>query len=112
MAEKSSRAKSAMSGGSKRKSGKKSGHKPHSIHVRRGKSGGYIAEHHYKSDSPDQMAPEPEEHVLPDIQSLQDHMADHMGDQPPQEAAPSAPAPAGPPAGAAPSAPAAAPPGM
>lgn len=82
----SSRAKSSM--GSKSKSGKKSGKKPHSIHVRRGKSGGFIAEHHFKNDStdPSDMAPEPEEHVLPDMNSLQSHMAENMGDQEPAQA--------------------------
>ena len=88
----SSRGKSAM-GGSKSKSKQKSGKKPHSIHVRRGKSGGFIAEHHFKASKPDEMTPETEEHVLPDIQSLQDHMAQNMGDQPDQEAEASAPPP-------------------
>ena len=84
MKETSSRGKSGMGGG--KKSSKKSGKKPHSIHVRRGKSGGFIAEHHFKSSSPEEMAPETEEHVLPDVQALQAHMADHMGDQPDQQA--------------------------
>ena len=88
------RATSAM-GGKKSKSKKSSKH-PHSIHVRRGKSGGFIAEHHFKS-APDEPVPEPEEHVLPDISALQDHMAEHMGDQPEQEVTPAAePSPAGP----------------
>ena len=91
-----SRSKSTL-GGKKSKSSK-----PHSIHVRRGHSGGFVATHHSKgADS------EPEEHVLPDLQSLQDHMSQNMGDQPP--VAP----PAGPPQGGAPmAAPAGAPAGM
>ena len=72
-----SRSKSTL-GGKKSKSSK-----PHSIHVRRGHSGGFVATHHSKgADS------EPEEHVLPDLQSLQDHMSQNMGDQPPAPAAP------------------------
>ena len=111
--EKSSRASHVMGGRSK-KSGKKSSKKPHSIHVRRGKSGGFIAEHHFKNTDPGEMNPEPEEHVLPDISSLQDHMAQHMGDQPDQQAepAPEPAPPAGPPAAAAPGPAAGAPGGM
>ena len=81
-----SRAHSVLGG--KSKSASKGKH-PHSIHVRRGKSGGYIAEHHFKAESPDQPTPESEEHVLPDLEALQSHMADNMGDQPDQEAQPS-----------------------
>lgn len=88
-----SRAHSVLGGKSKSK-----GRHPHSIHVRRGKSGGYIAEHHFKAESPDQPTPESEEHVLPDLDALQDHMADNMGDQPDQEAAP-APSPEATPGG-------------
>jgi hypothetical protein len=43
------------------------------------------------------MAPEPDQHVVPDLDALQSHVADNMGDQPPMEAqaaAPAAPAPA------------------
>lgn len=81
MAEKSShsRAKSAL-GGSHKSSGK-----PHSIHVRRGKSGGFIATHHHKAAA-GEMAQEPEDHVVPDMDSLQQHMQAQMGDQPPAPA--------------------------
>lgn len=94
MAEKAShsRAKSAMGG-------KKSGSKPHSIHVRRGKSGGFIAHHHHMPDD-DGMTPPPEEHVIPDMDSLNAHMAQNMGDQPP--APPPTPPAAAPVAGAQP----------
>jgi hypothetical protein len=92
-----SRGKSAMGGdkksSSKSKSSKSKSKKPHSIHVRRGKSGGFIAEHHFKSESPDEMTPESEEHVVPDIDALKEHMAEHMGDQPGQEPAEAEPAP-------------------
>lgn len=81
MAEKAShsRTKSAMGGKSK------SGGKPHSIHVRRGKSGGFIATHHHKAEA-GAMAPEPEDHVIPDMDGLQAHMQAQMGDQPPAPA--------------------------
>lgn len=94
MAEKHSRAKSAMGGGHK-----SSGH-PHSIHARRAHSGGFIATHHHKAGADGSM-PEPEEHVLPDMESLQAHMAQNMGDQPPAPA-PQPPDAAGAPAGAQP----------
>jgi hypothetical protein len=82
MAKEHSRAKSALSGGHK-----KSGGKPHSIHVRRGHSGGFVATHHHKPGEDGSMQ-EPEEHVIPDIDSLNQHMASNMGDQPPAPAAP------------------------
>lgn len=85
-----SRTKSAMGGKSK------SGGKPHSIHVRRGKSGGFIAHHHHEPDA-DGMAAPPEEHVIPDTDALMQHMQQNMGDQPPAPA-PQPPAMAGSPA--------------
>jgi hypothetical protein len=100
----SSRAKSTM--GSK-KSGKKSGKKPHSMHIKRGKSGGFIVEHHHQADDGD-MAPEPEDHVVPDLASLHDHLDQNMGDQEPAPA-PSPDMSQTPPAGAGAGGPAAAP---
>lgn len=93
--EPSSRGKSAL-GGSRGKSKKSGGSKPHSIHVRRAKSGGFVATHHHKPDFEGAMQ-ESDEHVLPDIQSLQAHMQDQMGDQPAAPVAP--PLQAGPPQG-------------
>lgn len=95
MAEKAShsRTKSAMGG--------KSSGKAHSIHVRRGKSGGFIAHHHHAPDA-DGMTPPPDEHVIPDIGALQAHMQDQMGDQPPAPAPQPPQAVAGPAAGAQP----------
>lgn len=61
------RAKSHMGGGGKRK--------PHSVHVRRGKSGGYIATHHHADGGS-------EEHVLRNKKQMLSHMADSLGDQP------------------------------
>ena len=91
-----SRAKSMMGGGHSEK--KKSGKKPHSIHIRRGKSGGYIAQHHFKpsGDASDAMQ-EPEEHVIPDKEALLEHIDQNMGDQGAageQQAQPTSPAPA------------------
>ena len=91
--EKTSRAHSAMSGGSK-KSSKKSKTKKHpkEMHIRRGKSGGFIAKHIHDTD-PDApgMAPEPdEEHVLTNLDALHSHIDANMGDQAPvPQAAPS-----------------------
>lgn len=71
-----SRTKSAMSGHEK---AKKSGKKPHSIHVRHAASGGYIATHHHKPSKESMLdSSEPEDHILPDMQALQQHMADNM----------------------------------
>src|ERR1017187_7031499 len=98
--EKHSRAKSAMSGGSKKKSSEKSKKKPHRIEIRRGHSGGHIVTHHFSPDETG-MAPESEEHVMPDQASLLQHIAANTDNQPvaPQGPPPDASAAAGPPAG-------------
>jgi len=83
-----------MSGGHGKSHGK-----PHSVHVRRAKSGGFIATHHHKA-AEGEIAPEPEEHVIPDSDALAQHMQDNLGDQPP--APPAEPPPAAAPAAAAP----------
>lgn len=82
MAEKhtGSRAKAVLGGKGKSKS--KSGKKPHSIHVKRGKSGGFIVTHHHAPDDAG-VTPEPEDHVVPDLDSLHQHVDDSMGDQGP-----------------------------
>jgi hypothetical protein len=69
-----SRGKSAMGGHSKPK--KSSGSKAHSIHIHRGKSGGFILHHH-----PKDPGGAVEQHVLPDLAALQQHIGDQMGDQ-------------------------------
>ena len=79
MAEKTkSRASHVLGGGHKTSS--KSGKKPHSIHIRRGKSGGFISEHHHLPDEDGSMNP-PEEHVHPDMASLMSSIQSNMGDQ-------------------------------
>ena len=105
----SSRAHAVLGGSHKSKS--KSGHKPHSMHVKRGKSGGFVVTHHHQMSDDGTMPPD-EDHIAPDLQSLHDHIDANMGDQGP---APQAPPPdqsmaAGPGAGAPPAA--AAPPAM
>ena len=101
---KESRATAGMGGGKKSGKSGKSGSKgkhPHSIHIKRGASGGFIVTHHHKAKEGEQ-AQEPEDHVVPDMDQLQQHLAENMGDQPDQgaepspEAAPPAQAQAGP----------------
>lgn len=95
---KSSRSKSVLGGG---KSHKSSGHKkPHSVHVKHGASGGYIATHHHKQ-KPGEDPIESEDHVLPDQEAMLEHMAQNMPqDQGDAGGAPqgAAPAPAAAPA--------------
>lgn len=78
--EEHSRSKAGMGG--KKTSSKKSGKKPHHLEIHRGKSGGFIVHHHFKNDA-GEMPEEPEQHVVPDLNSLQSHIADNMGDQGP-----------------------------
>lgn len=75
-----SRAKSVLGGKKEHKDQKKkSSKKPHSIHVRKGASGGYIATHHFKSK--DGMSPDSEDHVLQDMDQLKDHMEDNLPEE-------------------------------
>ena len=79
------------SGGKGKKKGSK---KPHVIHIRRAANGGFIVEHEYKKgDGDGDEPPDNEEHQVNNIDELQQHIADNMGDQEP------AAAPAGAPAG-------------
>lgn len=82
-------------GGGKKKSSSSKKH-AHEMHIKRAHSGGFIVHHHPVPGSPEE-AGEPESHVLPDIASLQAHVGDNMGDQPPA-APPASMAQAGPPA--------------
>jgi hypothetical protein len=111
MAEKShasSRSKAVLGGKGKSKS--KGGKKPHHIEIHRGKSGGFIVKHHHDLPEDGGAPEEPDQHIVPDMDSLQSHVADNMGDQPPMPAS-AAPAPAPAPAPAA-GGPAPAPAGM
>lgn len=97
MAEKSShsRAKSALGGHGHSKG------KAHSMHIKRGKSGGFVATHHHEPDEMG-MTPPSEDHVVPDLAALHAHMDDQMGDQPPAPQAPDPTQAAAAPAGAQP----------
>jgi hypothetical protein len=92
-----SRSKSVL-GGKKSKSKSKS--HAHSMHIHRGKSGGFVVTHHHEPDETGMTAPS-EDHVVPDLDSLHQHMDASMGDQPPApQAAPPEAAQAGPAAAA------------
>jgi hypothetical protein len=58
---------------SKKPAKKKGGKKTKGMHVRKATSGGYIAKH----DAPEPGA-EQEEHALPDMAALQEHMAQNL----------------------------------
>lgn len=109
----SDRSKSGMGGSkSKSKSKSKSSDKPHEIHVRRAHGGGFIAKHH-KKHKPGEDMEEPQEHVIPDMDQLQAHLQDNLGDQPPAGMPAADPSQAMPPQQGAPApAPAPAPQGM
>ena len=102
MAEKShasSRSKAVLGGKGKSKS--KGGKKPHSMHIKRAHSGGFVVTHHH-APADDGTMPEPEDHVVPDLDSLHDHIDQNMGDQGPAPTAPPPEAAAAAPAGPAP----------
>lgn len=100
----SSRAKSVLGGHGKSKS--KGGKKPHSMHIKRAHSGGFVVTHHHAPADDGSMSDPDEDHVVPDLDSLHDHIDQNMGDQGPAPITPppAAPAPAPAPAagGAAP----------
>ena len=72
---------------SKPKSKAKKGGKPvHEMHIRHAKSGGFIVKHHFKPQPTQQgggggMPQEPEEHAVPDMDALQQHVGDNMQPQ-------------------------------
>lgn len=110
--EKKSKVSSVLGGSkpTKKSGGKKSGgkHKVKRMTIHHAKNGGYIISHDMENepDEPGESS-DPEEHIAPDMNSLQGHVAEHMA-QPEAGPEPS-PSPAGaPPAPpAAPAAPAA-----
>lgn len=106
MAEKQSRGEHVLAGDKKKtkKSGKKKsdkkGKKAHRIHIRKAANGGFIAENHYKAEAGGQM-PEMEEHSIPDLDQLHQHIDEHMSpDEEQEEAAEHAGPAQAPPAGA------------
>lgn len=73
--------------GEKKKGAKK---KVRAMHIRKAANEGYIATHDFEKpqggggdmgDMGDMATPPSEDHVLPNIQALQDHVGDHMGPQ-------------------------------
>lgn len=82
---KESRAKSAMSG--KKSSKKRTGRKVREMHIKPGKSGGYLVRHDLEPQSKDDMMnamqggdSNTEDHSVPDLPSMQAHIAEHMPD--------------------------------
>lgn len=86
----SKRGESAMSG-EKKKSKKRSKKRPIEMRLRHAASGGYIAKHSFKP-GPGEAAPEDEEHAIPDLDSLHDHIDNHFS-APPKPQAPAMPSP-------------------
>lgn len=79
---KSTRASASMGKGGKKKSKSKSQKKHvHEMSIRHSANGGYIAKHSFKPGA-DGMPQEPEEHALPDMDSLASHVQDNMQPQP------------------------------
>lgn len=72
-------------------------HKVHKMEIRHAANGGFIVEHKHAPSAESMMTSgpqEPEEHQIPDVAALQQHVADNMGDgQPAPAAPPAAPAP-------------------
>src|SRR5271170_1775267 len=63
------------------------------MHLRRAANGGYIARHDMEPGEDGEM-PQSEDHILPDMAAVHDHMDEHMGDG--QDAGEDAEADAGP----------------
>jgi hypothetical protein len=76
----SSKAHEKLAGYHKKSKKSKKGHKrhPHAIHIRRAANGSFIAEHHFSPDDQGNTPPM-EEHTLPDVGMLQDHVGQEMG---------------------------------
>ena len=90
--EKKSRAKSVMSSSkpkkAKTKKSAKKTHKPvHKLHIRHAANGGYISESEFPPQAEGAQPTPNEEHALPDMAALQQHVSDHM-QQPQQEEQP------------------------
>src|ERR1017187_710650 len=107
---KESRAKSTMGGGKHSSHKSKKSHKVHRMHVSRGPAGGFTTQHEAEPGEDGMPGAMSDPHPVNDMAALQQHMQEHLGDQPPAQAASPAPAPA--PAPAAGGAPVAAAAGM
>src|SRR5277367_3140431 len=82
-----SRAKSVMGG---KKSGKRTGRKVREMHVKPGKSGGYVVKHDLEPQSKEDMMnammsggdqSSQEEHSVPNLEAMQAHIAQHLPEQ-------------------------------
>lgn len=94
MADTKKRGESVMSGSKPKPKTKKkkAGKKPvHEMNIRHAANGGFIAKHSFKP-SPEDAAPQDEEHAIPDMDALHQHMDDHMS-MPPPAAPPVSPSP-------------------
>jgi hypothetical protein len=71
----------------KAKSKRKGGRHVHEMRIRHAANGGYIVRHEFRP-RPGEIAQEPEEHAVPDLAALQDHVGEHMETPPPQAQGP------------------------
>lgn len=88
-----SKKKKSKSGGSSKKL--------RAMHIRKARSGGFIAQHEHEPS--DDGAPTPsDEHVVPDLKALQEHIGDHFqdGEEADEAEQPSGPGPGGMPSAA------------
>ena len=91
MAEKK-RGEAALSGTKKKAKKKKGKGRPvHEMRIKHAASGGFIARHSFRPQ-PGEAAPEDEEHAIPGMDQLHDHLDEHMSTPP---APPSVPSPSG-----------------
>jgi hypothetical protein len=61
------------------KPAKKKKHKVKGMHVRKADSGGFISNHEMLPGE-DGVTPPSQEHVIPDVAGLKQHMEDHFGE--------------------------------
>jgi len=54
-------------------------HKVKIMHIRKADSGGYVAGHELPPDMMTGKVPPEQEHILPDIEAMKQHVQDHMG---------------------------------
>jgi hypothetical protein len=73
---------------SEKKSSKTKKHKVKAMHIRKADSGGFVAQHEMPPDLETGVTPPGQEHVLPDIGALQQHVGDHFGDEEGEEKQP------------------------
>lgn len=83
---------------SKKKKSKSSGSmkKLRMMHIRKARSGGFIAQHEHEPSKDGAPTP-PDEHVVPDLKALQEHIGDHFqeGEEPDESEGSAGPGPGG-----------------